>query len=181
METYRITPDVSVYYVTYTIVDWLPVFVAEPPFRIVTESLRFCHEQKGLRVNAYVIMPTHLHAVVFHAEHDPDRLRVALDDFRRFTGRSLSDYACAHLPPAFGTSFRDEAGEDRARRFWQPTRHPVGICSEAFWRSKVDYLHANPCRKGLVLYPEDWRYSSARYYSGAKDAVADVPITQLAW
>ena len=60
MEVYRITQDASVHYITYSIVDWLPTFVSESPCRIITDSLRHCHDHKGLRVNAYVIMPTHL-------------------------------------------------------------------------------------------------------------------------
>ena len=52
METYRITPDASVYYVTNTVVEWLPVFVSAGAFRIVTDSLAFCHAHKGMRINA---------------------------------------------------------------------------------------------------------------------------------
>src|SRR5262249_21675335 len=45
MERYRIHPEAAVYYVTYSVVEWLPVFVTEATFRIVTESLAFCHKQ----------------------------------------------------------------------------------------------------------------------------------------
>jgi len=65
MERYRIFSDGSVYFVTLTVVDWLPVFISQESCRIITDSLNFCHEHKGLRVNAYVIMPTHLHAILF--------------------------------------------------------------------------------------------------------------------
>ncbi|HXJ92582.1 MAG TPA: transposase, partial [Terriglobia bacterium] len=58
---------------------------------IVTESLSFCHHAKELRVNAYVIMPTHLHMIVFDAEWDSERLRRTLADLRKFTGRQLGD------------------------------------------------------------------------------------------
>ena len=64
METYRIHDDASVYFVTYSVVSWLPVFVSERACRLLTESLAFCRTHKGLRVNAYVIMPTHLHTIV---------------------------------------------------------------------------------------------------------------------
>ena len=67
-ERFRICDDAHVYFVTYTIVQWLPVFVSEEACRIVTNSLNFCQEQKGLCTNAYVIMPTHLHAI-FSTEH----------------------------------------------------------------------------------------------------------------
>ena len=58
MERYRIVADVGGYYVTFTVVDWLPVFINESACKIITDSLNFCVKQKALRVNAYVIMPT---------------------------------------------------------------------------------------------------------------------------
>jgi putative transposase len=55
--------------------------------QIVTESLGFCHRAKELRVNAYVITPTHLHMIVFGAEWESERLRRTLADLRKFTCR----------------------------------------------------------------------------------------------
>jgi len=61
MARYRISDDVAIHFVTMTVVDWLPVFVSEATCRIIAESWNVCHERKGLRIHAYVIMPTHLH------------------------------------------------------------------------------------------------------------------------
>ena len=69
-ERYRLTNDAYVYFVTYSIVQWLPVFITEAACKIVTESLSFCHQQKELRTNAFVIMPTHIHAIVFDSDFD---------------------------------------------------------------------------------------------------------------
>ena len=146
MECYRIVAGVGVYYVTFTVVEWLPVFIEERACRIITDSFNFCILKKWLRVNAYVILPTHLHAILFDAEFDGERLKHTLDDMRKFTGRLLLDYAASHLPATFTEVFSRHAGEDRERRFWQPTQHPVGITSESFWKQKLDYLHYNPCR-----------------------------------
>ncbi len=181
METYRIHDDASVYFVTYSVVSWLPVFVSERACRLLTESLAFCRTHKGLRVSAYVIMPTHLHAIVFDHEYDTARLTQSLDAFRRYTGRTLADDAIRNQPPVFSEVFRQAAGPDRHRRFWQPTRHPLAIRAARFWKQKLDYIHANPVRKGLVQYPEDWRFSSARCYVTGNTAGNDVVITQITW
>ena len=155
MERYRIVADVGLYYVTFSIVEWLPVFIDETACRIVTDSLNFCIKHKYLGVKAYVIMPTHLHAILFDVEFNSERLKHTLDDMRKFTGRQLPDHSAQHLSKHFADIFRGRAGDDRQRRFWQATQHPVGIFSERFWKQKMDYLHYNPCRKGLVLRPED--------------------------
>src|SRR5262249_51703716 len=75
MERYRISDDGAVYFVTMSVVDWLPVFISEATCRILTESLNFCHRRKGLRINAYVVMPTHFHAIVFLNRFDPSALK----------------------------------------------------------------------------------------------------------
>jgi hypothetical protein len=179
MERYRIVPDVGLYYVTFTIVEWLPVFIDESACKIIMDSLNFCIKNKSLGVNAYVLMPTHLHAIVFDVQFNAERLKHTLDDMRKFTGRQLLDYSAKHLPKCFGAIFQAHAGQDRERRFWQPTQHPVGIVSDRFWKQKMDYLHDNPCRKGLVLRPEDWRFSSARYWLTREQN--DVQLSEVGW
>ena len=135
-------------------VEWLPVFIDETACRIVTDSLNFCINHKYLRVNAYVIMPTHFHAILFDIEFNSEQLKHTLDDMRKFTGCQMLDSSAQRLLKSFADVFKQYAGEDRQRRFWQSTQHPVGIFSEKVWKQKMDYLHYNPCRKGLVLRPE---------------------------
>ena len=179
MERYRIVEGVGVYYVTFSVVEWLPVFIDQNTCKIIVDSLNFCIQHKSLRVNAYVIMPTHLHAILFDEEFNSDRLKHALDDLRKFTGRQLLDYSAQHMPKSFTAVFKSQAREDRQRRFWQPTQHPIGIFSEKVWKQKMDYLHYNPCRKGLVLHPEDWRFSSALYWATRKEN--EVLISDVGW
>jgi len=181
MERYRIRPDAAVYFITYSIVEWLPVFVSEVACKIVTESLNYCHREKALRTNAFVIMPTHLHVIVFDTAGDTARLQQTLADFRKFTGRSLSDYCMQHGPGCFVQTLREKCTKDRARRFWQPSRHPEGIESEGFWRQKLDYIHENPCRKGLVRRASEWRFSSAAYFAADGAEPSDVQLTAIDW
>ena len=181
MERYRIHADAALYDLTTSVVEWLPVFVSQASCQIVTESLSFCHRVKQLRVNAYAIMPTHLHMIVFDADGDSERLGRTLTDLRKFTGRQLSDYCAQHAPRYFAETLRAQAVADRERRFWQPSRHAEAIRGERFWRQKLDDLHANLCRKGLVLSPEHWRYSSARWHISGDSQPVDVPMTHIAW
>ncbi|MBI3737526.1 MAG: hypothetical protein HY258_00580 [Chloroflexi bacterium] len=180
MERYRIVEGVGLYFVTFTVVDWLPVFISETACKIVTDSFNFCTQNKYLRVQSYVIMPTHLHAILFDQDFDAERLKHTLDDLRKFTGRQLADHCMEHMPKIFTETFKSHAGEDRQRRFWQPTQHPEGILTEKFWKQKMDYLHWNPCRAGLVHLPEDWRFSSASFWvAGKKDN--DVELAEAVW
>ena len=79
METCQIQDGVAVYYLTFTVIEWLPVSIAEEPCLIVTESLNYCHDHKALRINAFVRdgasspMPTHVHLILFDQDFDNDR------------------------------------------------------------------------------------------------------------
>ena len=181
MERYRIHADAAVYFVAYSIVDWLPVFVSSAACDIVINSMKFCCDRKDLRISGYVIMPTHIHAILFDADFNSQRLVATLNDFRKYTGRSMSDFCINHLPHSFMDTLRSAAGTDRERRFWQASRHPEAIETEPFWKQKLDYMHENPCHKGLVRRAQDWRYSSAAYYVSDGQTSVDVPITMIDW
>jgi REP element-mobilizing transposase RayT len=179
MPHYQIVPEHALYFVTFSVVEWLPVFVAEEPCQVVSESFNFCHRKKHLRINAYVIMPTHVHAILFDEDFDSSRLRQTVTALRKFTGRRLIDYCGSRAPACFSATVRDNAGRDREHRFWQDDMHPEAIYTQAFWQQKFDYLHDNPCRKGLVSEPSHWRFSSAAYW--VDGAESEVLLTGVEW
>ena len=187
MERYRFYSDGAVFFVTFSVVEWLPVFVSGNSCKIMSDSLAFCHDKKGLRINASVVMPTHFHAILFQESFRAMELERVVTDFRKFTGRQLGDFCETHLPRCFSQTFRSAAGADRKRRFWQPSRHPVQVETESFWRTKLDYLHENPSRKGLVARAESWRFSSAKHWLSidGPPAIGEVeslvPLSAMDW
>lgn len=84
------------YFLTFTVIDWLPVFVSEQPCQIVVDSLNYCHREKGLRTTAFVIMPTHVHLILWDADFDNERLGKTLTDMRKYTGHQLLAYCGAY-------------------------------------------------------------------------------------
>ena len=46
-------------------------------------------------------------------------------------------------------------------QIWQKGSHPQAIVSDEMMEQKLEYLHNNPVKRGLVASPEHWRYSSA--------------------
>jgi putative transposase len=181
MTAYQLHDDVGLYYLTFSVVHWLPVFVAEDPCTIITESLNLCHRERSLRINAFVIMPTHLHFIVFDAEFKVSRLRRTIAAFRSCTGHRLADYVDEHLPSPYAQILRATRRADRDRQFWQQSRHAEALYTYAFWKQKSDYLHDNPRRKGLVRDSTHWRFSSAAYWLCEPPGESDVLLTPIAW
>jgi len=49
-------------------------------------------------------------------------------------------------------------------QFWQDHNKPIELWSEEVIKQKLDYIHHNPVASGLVVNPEDWKYSSAKNF-----------------
>jgi hypothetical protein len=60
---------------------------------------------------------------------------------------------------------------------WQPGVNPVLCHSHKFLCQKLNYIHQNPVRAGIVDKPDDYICSSARNYLGRKDCL--IPVTLL--
>jgi REP element-mobilizing transposase RayT len=61
---YKITDQESVYFCTFTIVQWANISTRKVYRDIVVDSFNYCIKAKGLRVHAYVFMSNHIHYFV---------------------------------------------------------------------------------------------------------------------
>jgi putative transposase len=168
--------EVRPYFITSTIVNWLPIFTQPAYCLVVLDSLHFMRQSRGLAVHAYVIMPTHMHAIVSPFQGD---LPGIMRDFKKFTSRSIFELAKNDGRLDLTQAFQEAAvGSLRARfRVWQDGYCPEIIYSQKFCDQKRKYLHANPVRKGLVEDPAEWHFSSFRAYGiGDMEPVAVDPI-----
>jgi REP element-mobilizing transposase RayT len=112
-------------------------------------------------------LPSHLHAVLWPEEKI--NLSDDLRDFNRFTSRAISSQAIlakdTDLIKKFTSNREKHRSEDVSQfQVWQDGFHPEAIFTEDFARQKIDYIHMNPVKAGLVSRPEDWPLSSARAY-----------------
>jgi putative transposase len=69
---------------------------------------------------------------------------------------------------------------NKAYQVWTHENHAIYLYGPNFILEKIDYLHNNPVRAGLVEKPEDYLYSSARYYAGL-DCLLPVSDIALPW
>ena len=85
-EKYKFVDDKGMYHVTLTIVHWIDLFTRKEYAYDIIKSLRFCQENKGLKIHAWVIMPSHLHMIV-SSERVP--LSDIMRDFKKFTNKKI--------------------------------------------------------------------------------------------
>jgi putative transposase len=122
---YRIFEDGRPYFVTCTIVNWLPLFSRPPIVRIVSDSLTFLQRYGRIVVYAYVIMENHLH-LVLASEH----LSKELGDFKSYTAREIvrsleQRNASRILEQLQYRKLRHK--KDRQHQVWQEDSHPQQI------------------------------------------------------
>jgi putative transposase len=156
---YRVSESSSAHFVTGTTVGWLPIFTMAVRCDILLRAFQFCRVHKGLKLHAWVILDTHFHAVVAA----PDLARV-LADLKRHTARriveQLQTERCDWLLGQL--RYRRAAHKiESEHQVWEEGSHPQVIRSDAMMLQKLEYLHNNPVKRGLVASPEHWRYSSA--------------------
>ena len=157
------------YFITCTVVQWMPLFTRKPYLDILLDSLQFCRQHKALKVHAYVILDNHLHLVVAG-----ERLTAIIQDVKSYTAKRI----IALLEQEQKTwalnqfqYYKQSAKTKSDYQVWQEGFHPQQIVSEEMLHQKIDYLHHNPVRIGVVERPEDWVYSSARDYGGGKGII----------
>ena len=166
--SYRVfTEQHYAYFVTWTLVDWVFLFDKDSYRQIILDSLNYLREAKKTQLNAFVIMASHVHAILW-----PDigiNLSDVVRDFKRFTSRKISEEAERENATDILTIFEKARSKNRAQaistyQVWQEGSHPEAIFTEKFARQKMDSIHMNPVRAGLVETPDQWLYSSARAY-----------------
>ena len=161
---YRIYEDYYPYFLTCTVVGWLPVFTRPDTVQILYDSWQFLHNQGRLSLYGYVILENHLHLIA----SSPD-LSKEIGDFKSFTARCLIDHLEANgartlLKLLHFLKARHKT--DRPYQFWQEGCHPQQIQNAEMMRQKLEYIHRNPVERGYVEEPIHWRHSSARNYAG---------------
>lgn len=176
-DRYTITDQQGIYFLTFTVVDWLNVFTRRSYKDTIVDSLNYCIAQKGLIVYNWCLMSNHLHLIA-SAKEDA-KLSDIIRDFKKFTakkiieqiqqeGESRKEWLLKHF---------EYAGKYDKRikqyKFWREDNHALYLhpTETKIIDQKVDYIHNNPVVEGIVESPEEYLYSSAIDYAGEKGLV----------
>ena len=154
------------HFVTFSCFQRLPLLTRDRTRRWVIISLEEMRRKLNVSLWAYVIMPEHVHVLLYprQANYEMRLILVALK-------RSVSDAAKRHLQQTGNTPWlnrlRVQYPSRDVFRFWQPGGgFDHNIFRERTVAAVIEYIHANPVRRGLVKEPSDWEWSSARFWEG---------------
>ena len=174
-EGYVIREQEKAHFITETVVDWIDVFSRKSYSDCIIECFDYCIKNKGMILYGYVIMSNHIHMII---QSNEGKLSDLVRDFKKFTAKSILDKI--QNEPESRREWMLERFElatashsrNKNYQFWQYGNHAEEIYTEKFMWSKLDYIHMNPVRAGIVLKVEDYIYSSASNYVNGNGIIA---------
>ena len=137
------------------------------------ESLRFCIQEKGLIVHAWIIMTNHVHLII---SSNNNKISDIVRDIKKYTSRQIIDLIVKNLQESRKEwmlnifSFTGKGNKSNKNyQFWKQDYHPVELNTNIKLAQRLVYLHENPVRSGLVWEAEYYKFSSAiDYYKNEK-------------
>ena len=168
----------KLYFVTFTVVNWIDIFIRSEYRAIVYDSIKFCQENKQLEIYAYCFMTSHIHMII---GSEVGNLSDIIRDFKSFTSRQIR----LELEKSNIESRKEwllwmfrRAGLKNERnydfQFWIQNNHPIELNTNEKTLQKLNYIHQNPVSAGFVEKPEDWIHSSAGDYVGIRKGLIEL-------
>ena len=114
----------------------------------------------GFRLLGYVVMPEHVHLLISEpAKGTPSKVLQAL---KQRVSRALRRKRRKATAGQLALPFR--AAEAEVGAFWQRRFYDSNVWSRKKVMEKLEYMHGNPVKRGLVLHARDWPWSSWSHY-----------------
>jgi REP element-mobilizing transposase RayT len=173
---YKVGNSAVPHFVTFTAVAWIDVFSRELYKELFIGSLKYCQENKGLVLHAWVIMTNHVHLVI--SSHS-NKLEGLVRDIKKYTRKKIKtaiEESAVESRKDWMLNIFSYSGKNNPNnkefQLWKQDYHPIELDTAEKMQQRLDYLHENPVRSGLVWEPWHFKYSSAiDYYTNEKGLI----------
>ena len=120
-------------------------------------------------VVGYVVMPEHIHLLI--NEPEVGNPSIVMQVLKQRTARALLPRRKRNDPRQC-----ELFGEQPRRVFWQARFYDFNVWTTRKRIEKLRYMHRNPVKRGLVASPEQWRWSSYRFYLFGEPGLVEVNV-----
>lgn len=156
MSNYRRARCGSTYFFTLVTYKRQPILCLPESIKVLKDTVRKVQQARPFDINAWVLLPDHLHCVWELPEGDSNySVRWAL--IKKTFTKGIQGLIETPLPSNSRLKHREATVWQR--RFWEHR-----IRDEADMRRHSDYIHYNPVKHGLVDSPKDWEHSTFHRY-----------------
>ena len=175
---YKFQDQRKLYFVLFSVVNWIDVFTRKYYRDIFLDSLRFCQENKGLEIYAWCIMSNHVHLIIGTSQMP---MQDIIRDLKKYTSVKIIEAIKENQQESrkeWLLWLFERAGKKNPNntnyQFWQQDNHPIELSNNEMMTQKLNYIHQNPVEAGIVLSSEEYLYSSAKNYAGMKDYLIEI-------
>jgi len=117
---YTITDSSAPHFLTFTVLNWLPVFTRPSTVQIILDGLIFRQQHRGVKVYGYVVLENHMHCIL-----EASDLGQQVHDFKAFTAKEI----LRHLQENHAEGLLDLLAFFNSTLShylkWQPLNHPL--------------------------------------------------------
>ena len=168
-----------IFFITFTCYKWLPLFELTEAYDAIYKWFRYMKKFDN-QVTGFVIMPNHLHLMLFVSKKSPD-LNTLIGNGKRFLAyeivkRLKGQEAWLLLGQLQGALTSHEVKQGKKHKVFEPS-FDAKICnSRKFIIQKINYIHRNPI-SGKWNLADDWvqyPHSSAGQYELGTPAIFEV-------
>jgi putative transposase len=151
----------DLHFLTFSCYRRLPLLGTVRARNVFVEALAKIRERYRFLLVGYVVMPEHVHLLI--SEPPKGTPSLVLKVLKQRVSRDLRRKRRRAPAGQLGLSFMK--GADGLPRFWQPRFYEFNVYSAKKKREKLEYMHANPVKRGLVRNPSAWIWSSFSFYA----------------
>jgi putative transposase len=172
---YKFRDQDKPYFISFATVNWIDVLIRPVYKDIIVDSIKYCIENKGLIVYAWIIMSSHVHMIIGTSKEPMENI---IRDLKRHTSKALLKAVKENSVESrreWMLWMFERAGKKNRNnskyQFWQQHNHPIELDNNVITDQKLAYLHNNPVEEGYVHEPNEYVYSSAIDYAGGKGMI----------
>jgi len=161
------------HFITCSCYHRLPLLRSTHAKNLFTKTLGEVRERFGFALVGYVVMPEHIHLLIGEPKHaTPSSVMQVL--------KQRVSYRLRHKRRAHAAQLRlrFDRLDDSLPRFWQLRFHDFNIWSHKKRVEKLQYMHLNPVKRGLVTHPKHWPWSSFSFYASRKSGLVPIDPVQ---
>ena len=149
------------FFITTTCYKWLNLLKNDGYYQLLYESIIFLNKKYKAQIIGYVFMKNHIHFIIFFEKNNS--LSEYMRDLKKYTSGELRRMLEKEKHIELLNQIRYNLRKQKFK-VWMDRFDDVIIKSSKVFFTKLQYIHYNPVREGLVQKPEDYKHSSASYY-----------------
>jgi REP element-mobilizing transposase RayT len=147
----------ALHFVTGNSLNRWRIFTDPACCKVFLEELRLLSQRWPSKLIAFVVMPDHFHLI---SNPRDGRIKEFIGELKSFAAKRIVEVS---------DQFQFSHSEKDGHKVWQESFKATPLWSGWMIWQKINYIHANPVKAGLVRSSKDYRWSSFRSFYSQRD------------